>query len=154
MVDQQVTHPDPVSGLRLDHIGYAVESIEAYLEGFLLPLLGAGPIGEVVEDPIQRARVLFVALPGGGRLELIEPVDAESPVAGVLKQKRGGLYHLCYAVDDLDGQIERFRQRGCLPISGPSPAAAMGNRRIAFLCTPQFDVVELVEDPELTTGTS
>ncbi len=132
-------------GLQLEHIGYAVQKIEEYLVNFFVPLFRPEAISPIVEDATQRVRVAFVTLPGGGRIELIEPLDEVSPVSNLLRSKRGGLYHLCYVVERLDQAIERFREKGCLLICGPTPAQAFDGRRIAFFCTPQNDIVELVE---------
>ncbi len=63
----------------------------------------------------------------------------------MIGSNRGGLYHLCYEVDDLDGQVEHFRRKGCLPLGEPVPAAAFEGCRIVFLLTPERDLVELVE---------
>lgn len=131
--------------LRLDHIGYAVTNIEEYVRDFLTPLFQPRSISPAVEDPIQRVRVAFVTLASGERIELIQPLDEGSPVSKVLKGRNGGLCHLCFAVDSLPSAIEEFRKKGCLVFSGPTPATAFDGRSIAFLFTPQRDVIELVE---------
>ena len=131
--------------LFFDHIGYAVENIANYVQDFVLPLFPGSVVGDTVEDPIQGVRAAFVEFPGRGRVELIEPARPDSPVRKILQAKRGGLYHLCYSVDDIEGEIQKFRDRGCLVISHPKPAVAFGGRRVAFLYTPQRDIVEFVE---------
>jgi len=90
-------------------------------------------------------RVAFVTLNGGARIELIEPIDDTSPVSRFLTDRRGGLYHVCYSTDSLEESIADFRGRRCMLFSGPTPAAAFDGRRIAFMLTPQRDIVELVE---------
>jgi len=137
-------------GIKLAHIGYAVADIERYLTEFFIPLFRPYAVSSVVEDPLQRVRIAFVTLTGGAEIELIQPLDVNSPVSKLLEAKRGGLYHLCYWVDDIESQIGRFREKGFLPISGPTPATAFQGRQVAFLMTPQRDVIELVE----TRGTS
>ena len=132
-------------GLKLAHIGYAVADIEKYLADFFIPLFRPTSVSPVVEDPRQRVRIAFATLTGGGQIELVQPLDAASPVSKILGAKRGGLYHLCYWVDDIESQIERFREKRCLPISAPTPATAFQGRRVVFLMTPQHDVIELVE---------
>ena len=83
---------------------------------------------------------------GGVQIELIQPLDESSPVSKILKSKRGGLYHLCYVAEqELGQEIERFQRKGCLLISGPTPATAFSGRRVAFLYTPQYDIIELIE---------
>jgi methylmalonyl-CoA/ethylmalonyl-CoA epimerase len=131
--------------LQFDHVGYAVASIEGYLEDFFVPLFAPIAVSDIVEDPLQSVRIAFATLPGGERIELIEPIDDSSPVSKYLGDRRGGLYHLCYSTDSLDEAIEKFRAKRCMLFSGPTPAAAFGGRRIAFLFTPQRDIIELVE---------
>jgi methylmalonyl-CoA/ethylmalonyl-CoA epimerase len=133
------------SELALDHIGYAVADIEDYVEKFLVPLFGPESVSSVVEDPLQQVRIAFATLKGGERIELIQPVGESSPVNNVLNARRGGLYHLCFRVERIESEIERFREQGCLLVSGPTPAAAFQGRRIAFLLTPQADLIEFVE---------
>ena len=131
--------------LRLDHIGYAVRSIQDYLDEFYVPLFEPASIGPIVTDPEQRVRVAFVTLEGGERIELIEPIGDSSPVSRYLTDPRGGLYHVCYSTDSLEESISDLRGRRCMLVSGPTPAAAFAGRRIAFLLTPQRDIIELVE---------
>lgn len=131
--------------MRFHHIGYAVRNIGEYLETFVQPLLAPVSVTEPVSDPIQRVTVCFVELPGGVLLELVEPLGADSPVNSVIGSQRGGLYHTCYEVDDLEQAIARFRARKCMPLGAPVPAAAFDGRRIVFLLTPQRDLIELVE---------
>jgi methylmalonyl-CoA/ethylmalonyl-CoA epimerase len=131
--------------VRFHHIGYAVASIPDYLEGFLTPLFHPIRVSPVYEDPIQRVRVAFVEVPPGTLIELVEPLGMDSPVGRIIGSPRGGLYHLCYEVDDLEEEIHRFRGHRCLPLAAPAPAVAFNGRRIVFLMTPQRDLIELVE---------
>jgi methylmalonyl-CoA/ethylmalonyl-CoA epimerase len=131
--------------LTFDHVGYVVADIESCWRDFFRPLFGAGPVTEPVDDPLQQVRVAFLDIPPGFRIELVQPLSEKSPVRRLLDSGRGGVYHICYAVEDIEGQIARFREQGCVKISGPTPAVAFDNRRVAFLFTPQRDIVELVE---------
>jgi methylmalonyl-CoA/ethylmalonyl-CoA epimerase len=131
--------------VRFHHVGYAVREIDAYLKDFLVPLFAPVSVTEPVSDPIQQVRVCFAEMPGGTVIELVEPLSESSPLCSIIGSSRGGVYHLCYEVDDLDAEIQRFRRKGCLPLGKPVPAAAFDGRRIVFLITPQRDLVELVE---------
>ena len=53
---------------------------------------------------------------GGTVIELVEGLTPDSPVASIVGSRRGGLYHLCYEVDDLDATIMRFRSQRFLPL--------------------------------------
>jgi methylmalonyl-CoA/ethylmalonyl-CoA epimerase len=131
--------------MRFHHVGYAVKDIRAYVEEFLTPLFAPVKVTEPVTDPIQQVRVCFAHMQGGTVIELVEPLGEKSPVSGILAGGRGGLYHLCYEVDDLDDAMKRMRGKGCLPLGKPVPAVAFDGRRIVFLMTPERDLIELLE---------
>jgi len=133
--------------MRFHHIGYAVASIRQYLDDFIIPLFDPVSISTPVTDPIQQVTVCFVEMRGGTVIELVEPVAADSPVNKVIGSSRGGMYHTCYEVDDLDAEVRRFRTKRCLPLGKPVPAAAFDGRRIVFLMTPEHDLIEFVEAP-------
>jgi len=130
--------------MRFHHVGYAVRDIQSYLDNFMTPLFRPLRVSEAVADPIQQVRVCFVEMPGGTVIELVEPLGDTSPVMELVGSQRGGLYHLCYEVDDLDAEIARFRGKRCMPLGKPVPAAAFDGRRIVFLLTPQRDLIELL----------
>ena len=130
---------------RFHHIGYAVADIAAYRRDFFDALFQPEAVTDPVADPIQRVRVCFAAMTGGTVIELVEPMGDDSPLGSVIGSARGGVYHLCYEVADLDAAILRFRQKRCMPLARPTPAAAFDGRRIVFLITPQRDLIELLE---------
>lgn len=90
--------PDP----SLHHVGYVVTSIADSIESWRRAI-AAVSVSAAFEDAIQRARVIFLDLPpeGAVKLELVEPLGPDSPVAG-FDQKGGGLHHLCFEVDDIE----------------------------------------------------
>ena len=136
--------PDP-GVVSLHHIGCVVDSIENRLESYRISL-GASSPTPIFEDPIQRAKVAFLDLPAPGavRLELIEPVGSDSPVARFLLQG-GGLHHLCYEVDDLMSQIEWMKSLRAILVRAPQAAIAFGGRRIAWVLTQDQILIEYLE---------
>ena len=108
--------------------------------------LEAVAVSEIIEDPIQRVRAVFLALPPGGavQFELVEPVGADSPVASWLA-KGGRLHHLCFEVDDLDRYIAQVRALKVNLVRGPQPAVAFNGRRIAWMLTRERLLVEYLE---------
>lgn len=132
--------------LTFDHLGYAVGNIKEYLDSFLIPLFQPIEVGETFEDPAQLARIVLVKMRGGIQIELIEPTSVSSPVNRIVSQRRGGLYHLCYRTKSLRSAIERFKDKSCMLISGPTSAIAFEGRDVAFLLTPQGDVLELLQE--------
>jgi methylmalonyl-CoA/ethylmalonyl-CoA epimerase len=146
--------------MRFHHIGYAVSSITEYLDSFFLEAFAPIHVSAPVADSIQRVRVCFAQMhpssagPFGALIELVEPLGEDSPIMSIVGSQRGGLYHLCYEVDDLDGTLRRLRRMRCLPLSRPVPAAAFDDRRIVFVMTPQHDLIELLEAPGTKGATS
>jgi methylmalonyl-CoA/ethylmalonyl-CoA epimerase len=130
--------------VRLHHVGVVVNSVvdsgKLYAEQ-----LGMRALGPAVHDPLQRVIVQFWAQEGDSTsVELIEPVGEDSPVAAFLG-KGGGMAHLCYEVDDLDRTLKDVQHKGAILISGPVPAAAFEQRRIAFVLLRGIGITEYLE---------
>jgi len=77
-------------------------------------------------------------------IELVEPGADDSPVTRFL-ERGGGLHHLCYEVDDLEGHLEFCKSVGNKIIKPPAPAVAFGGRRIAWAVTRKRLLVEFLE---------
>jgi methylmalonyl-CoA/ethylmalonyl-CoA epimerase len=131
--------------MKFHHIGYAVASIPSYFDEFMAPLFAPVSVSETFADPIQQVRVCFVQMQGGTVIELVEPLGEKSPIHAYIGSKRGGIYHVCYEVANLDASVAAMRARKCMPLGKPVPATAFGGRRIVFMLTPQRDLVELLE---------
>lgn len=117
---------------RLHHVGLVVASIAE-----------AHPGLDSVHDPRQRVNIAFVDL-NGVRFELLEPAGDKSPVRQSL-EKNSKLVHLCYEVPDLEGALARCREFGFRCLQRPVPAVAFEGRRIAWVFSTTFGLVELVE---------
>ena len=127
------------------HVGVAVPDLETASK-FYIEVLGFHLVSGPFEDPIQKVKVCFLAEAGQtlGRLELISPLDVESPVNGYLA-KGIGAYHTCYEVTDIAKVQAELRSNGCLVICKPVPAVAYGGRKIAWCYTPTQQLLELLE---------
>jgi methylmalonyl-CoA/ethylmalonyl-CoA epimerase len=129
----------------LHHLGFAVPSISETAEEFALTM-SANWDGEIIHDPLQRVRVAFFS-PIDTRnpvFELVEPDSEASPVTNFLK-KRVGLHHVCYEVDDLELPLHAAQSLGLVRVSDPKPAVAFGGRKIAWVCSRRFLLIELLE---------
>lgn len=131
---------------RLNHVGVATTSIERSVATYRR-LLGAQMIGEPFDLPAQGVRVCFVNAPNT-QIELIEPLDDTSPIAGFLrKNPAGGQHHLCFEVPDIHAAVADLQAKG---------ATLLGEPRIGAHGTPIVFVhprdmggmlVELMETP-------
>jgi methylmalonyl-CoA epimerase len=130
--------------MRLHHIAYVCKDIESKFVS-LNRLFGCRKIVGPVTDEVQKVRIIFLDTGGSVPLELLEPLTPDSPVMGHLK-KGGGLYHLCFEVDDLDKALEELQKDGmAMLVKAPAAAPAIDGKRVAFVVTSDKDLVELVE---------
>ena len=136
----------PVLG-RLNHVGVATPSIERSIAMYR-DLLGATVIGAPFDLPAQGVKVCFIDTPNT-QIELIEPYDESSPIAGFLrKNPAGGQHHVCFEVPDITVAVADLKAKG---------ATVLGEPRIGAHGTPIIFVhpkdmggvlVELMETPD------
>ena len=81
----------------LDHIGIAVESIDTGLAIYLALGIEVEGVEEVVD---QGVRVAFLPV-GEPRIELLEPLNDDSPIARFLDRRGPGLHHICLRVSNI-----------------------------------------------------
>ena len=128
--------------LTFHHIGIACRDIAKTQAFYLGQGYTASP---VVEDPLQHVRISFLEKEDAPRIELLEPLDDQSPVARTLATSGVSPYHMCYEVQDIEAAVNHLRGQRFLLVNGPVPACAMGDRRIAFLFQKNTGLIELVE---------
>jgi methylmalonyl-CoA/ethylmalonyl-CoA epimerase len=114
---------------KIDHIGIAVERIENWI-GFYRDILGLEYNGSE-EVASQKVRVAFLTI-GESRIELLEPTSPDSPIAGFLEKRGGGLHHIALKVDDIEEALARHKEAGARLIDETPRTGAHGTR-IAFI---------------------
>ena len=127
---------------RIAHVGIAVRALDEILP-FYRDVLG---LPEVALDDTDGARISGFAA-GESLVELLESDDPQSPIGKFVARRGPGIHHICFAVDDLDGTLDRCRAAGLRLIDDvPRPGAE--GKRIAFL-HPSATAGVLVELTEL-----
>ncbi|MBU6367915.1 MAG: methylmalonyl-CoA epimerase [Gemmatimonadetes bacterium] len=114
-------------GTRIAHIGIAVEALDA-LRPFYRDILG---MPEVPLDDADGAAIAGLAA-GESLVELLEAKSPDSPIGKFVSKRGPGIHHVCFAVDDLDGTLERCRAAG-LRLIDQVPRIGAEGKRIAFL---------------------
>jgi len=114
---------------RIDHIGVAVEDIDAaialYEDSFEMELAHR----ETVESQGVEAVLLDV---GEGHVELLAPLGTDTPVGKYMAKNGPGLHHVAYAVDDIDSTLEKLSAAG-LRLIDSEPRVGIRDSRVAFL---------------------
>ena len=128
--------------LKVHHIGYAVSNLEKSLEMFkkIGYTVKSGP----VNDEKRNVEIAFVEN-NDYLVELISPLNEESPIRNYLDKIGNTPYHLCYETENIDDAIEELRKQRYLMIEKPSEAIAINNQRVAFLYHPRYGLLELLE---------
>jgi len=84
---------------RLNHVAIAVPNLEEAAKTYR-NTLGAH-VSEPQSLPEHGVKVVFVHL-ANAKLELLEPLGKDSPIAGYLaKNPAGGMHHICLEVPDI-----------------------------------------------------
>lgn len=132
--------------MKFNHIGIAVESIENYYSTVLKPVFNCEIYNEIIIDTLQKTKIAFVKTSDNTCIELVEPLNDNSPVANIIKSKRGGIYHLCFLANHFEQDIETCKKNKFILVSSPKPAIAFNNRKVAFFLTPSNELIELLEE--------
>jgi methylmalonyl-CoA/ethylmalonyl-CoA epimerase len=114
---------------RIDHVGVAVEDLDAALA------LYDGSLGlelvhrETVESQGVEAVLLDV---GENHVELLRPLSPDTPVGKFLAKRGPGLHHVAYQTPDIEAELERLRDAGRRLIDETARTGIRGSR-VAFL---------------------
>ena len=114
-------------GTRIAHIGVAVRTLNELLP-FYRDILG---LPEVPLDDADGAIIAGLAA-GESLVELLEAESDDSPIGKFVAKRGPGIHHVCFAVDDLDGTLNKCRAAG-LRLIDESPRLGAEGKRIAFL---------------------
>lgn len=128
---------------RIDHIGIAVQDLEAALAPYVEGL--GMEVDHVEEVPSERVRIAMLPI-GETKLELLEPQDPESAIAKFIERKGQGIHHIALAVDDVEASLESLKAAG-VSLIDEQPRPGAGGTRVAFAHPKGFNgvLVELVE---------
>ena len=119
----------PVLFGRIDHIGVAVEDIDAAVALYNEKFDMREQHRETVEEQGVEAVLLEV---GEGHVELIRPLSEESGVAKWIAKNGPGMHHVAYQTDDIDSALESVREAG-LQLIDKEPRVGIRGSRVAFL---------------------
>jgi methylmalonyl-CoA/ethylmalonyl-CoA epimerase len=115
---------------RIDHLGIAVKSLDETIPYYEKALGLKCEHREEVAS--QKVRTAFFHV-GEVHIELLEPTSPESPIAKFLeKNPAGGIHHIAFATDDVNGQLKQASGAGVRLINEQAFEGAAG-KLVAFL---------------------
>jgi methylmalonyl-CoA/ethylmalonyl-CoA epimerase len=114
---------------RIDHIGVAVEDLDAalhlYAEVLGMPVVHR----ETVTEQGVEAILLDV---GENHVELLAPLGPDTPVGKFLAKKGPGLHHVAYQVTDIESTLSALKAAG-MRLIDETPRIGIRNSRVAFV---------------------
>jgi len=121
---------------RLNHVAIVVPDLDAAAAVYR-NALGAR-VSAPQPLPAHGVTVVFIELPNT-KLELLQPLGADSPVQGFLdKNPAGGMHHVCYEVDDIIVARDRLRAQGARVLGDGEPRLGAHDKPVLFLHPKDF----------------
>ncbi len=121
---------------RLNHVAIAVRDI-GKAAALYRGTLGA-QVSEAMPQPEHGVTTVFITLPNS-KIELLEPLGAESPIAKFLdRNPDGGIHHLCYEVDDIIAARDKLKADGARVLGTGEPRIGAHGKPVLFLHPKDF----------------
>jgi methylmalonyl-CoA/ethylmalonyl-CoA epimerase len=114
---------------RIDHIGVAVEDLDAALDLYKQRFGMSEQHRETVEEQGVEAVLLEV---GEGHVELLRPLGPDTAVGKFLARSGPGLHHVAYQTPDIDTALEQIKAAG-IDVIDEQPRVGIRGSRVAFL---------------------
>ena len=130
---------------KLNHIAIATPSLDDAIKTY------KDMLGVKISDPVDQidhgVKVVFIELPNT-KIELLEPLGENSPIENFLnKNKKGGVHHICFEVEDIDITIMRLKRDGATILGDGKAKIGAHGKPVIFLHPKDFNgtLIELEE---------
>ena len=130
---------------KLNHIAIATPNLDEATKTY------ENILGVKISVPLDQfdhgVRVVFIELPNT-KIELLEPLGENSPVEKFLeKNKKGGIHHICFEVEDIDHAILRLEKDGATVLGDGKAKIGAHGKPVIFLHPKDFNgtLIELEE---------
>ena len=115
----------------INHIAIAVPDLRVALAQW------RGRLGAVVSAPKRLpkhgVKVVFIGA-SNGKIELLEPLDDDSPIKKFLERNpNGGLHHICFDVPDLIASRDQLLATGARILGSPNPEIGAHGKPVLFV---------------------
>ena len=130
---------------KLNHIAIATPSLDDATKTY------KDILGVKISDPVDQidhgVKVVFIELPNT-KIELLEPLGENSPIENFLdKNKKGGVHHICFEVEDMDSAIMNLKRDGATILGDGKAKIGAHGKPVIFLHPKDFNgaLIELEE---------
>ena len=130
---------------KLNHIAIATPSLDDAIKTY------KNMLGVKISDPVDQmdhgVKVVFIELPNT-KIELLEPLGENSPIENFLnKNKKGGVHHICFEVEDIDSAVMHLNRDGATILGDGKAKIGAHGKPVIFLHPKDFNgtLIELEE---------
>lgn len=121
---------------KLNHVAIATTDL-AKASALYRDTLGA-QVSTPLPLPEHGVTTVFITLPNT-KVELLEPLGENSPIAGFLKARpEGGIHHMCYEVADIHAARDQLKAAGARVLGDGEPKIGAHGKPVLFLHPKDF----------------
>ncbi len=114
---------------KIEHIGIAVKELAEKVY-FYEEILGLKKLKEeIVEE--QGVKIVFFQI-GESKIELLEPLNEDSPIAKFIQKRGEGIHHFAILVDSIEDKIKDMQAKGAKLIGSKATRGA-DDMKIIFI---------------------
>ena len=130
---------------KLNHIAIATPNLDKAIRTYkdILGVKISAPLDQIEHG----VKVVFIEIPNT-KIELLEPLGENSPIENFLeKNKKGGIHHICFEVEDIDSAILRLKKDGATVLGDGKAKIGAHGKPVIFLHPKDFNgtLIELEE---------
>jgi methylmalonyl-CoA/ethylmalonyl-CoA epimerase len=124
---------------RLNHVAIAVPDIKKAAETYRQTFMMGAQVSGEVQQPDHGVTTVFIDL-GNTKIELLEPLGENSPIANFLKKNpSGGIHHVCYEVEDIYAARDRMKEMGATITGTGEPRIGAHGKPVIFMHPKDFN---------------
>ncbi len=133
---------------KVNHMGLAVRDFVLAKE--LLQTMGF-EMGEVCREDNQNSELCILSKRNYDNIELVKPINQDSPTLQMLKQESMKFYHMCYEVENFGDYLEQIKKAGLKYsiVSNSKETELFGGKPVMFLYVEQVGLIELLENKHI-----
>ena len=130
---------------KLNHIAIATPNLDKAIRTYkdILGVKISAPLDQIEHG----VKVVFIEIPNT-KIELLEPLGENSPIENFLeKNKKGGIHHICFEVEDIDSAILHLKKEGATVLGDGKAKIGAHGKPVIFLHPKDFNgtLIELEE---------
>jgi len=135
---------------KIEHIGIAVNSIAS--AGLVYEKLLNTTIYKTEEVASENVLTAFLQC-GPNKIELLEALNPDSPIAKFIAKKGEGVHHIAFEVKDIRAEMERLKGEGFVLLN-EEPKMGADNKLVCFVHPKGVNgvLVELCQNQDFITS--